>query len=225
MNIVISYATDKFRQSQEKLRFESLKMGADRVIDYSPKDMDDEFVSKNIKILSNYRGAGLWLWKPYFILKTLQEVEYGDKILYCDSGMYPIRNLENLFDLTSEERSIVLFQVHEKKIIDWTHSNCLSIVGCEPKYYEMEQVCGAPQLYTKTEDSVNFVKEILSYCEIYEAINDFGLPNHRHDQSILSILAAKNNIEIFRDPSQWGNQHPRTNSKYPQIFNLHRGIL
>jgi hypothetical protein len=31
--------------------------------------------------------------------------------------------------------------------------------------------------------------------------------DHRHDQSILSILAVKHNLEIFRDPSRWGNAH------------------
>lgn len=225
MNKVISYATNKYIKSQELLQLRSIKHGADCVINYGPQHIDEKFVQKNIKILNCHRGAGVWLWKPYIILKTLIESNDGDKILYCDSGMYPIENLNHLFNLTNKERDIVLFQVHNKKIKDWTHNKCLSILNCDVKYYELEQVCGAPQLYTKTENSINFVKELLSFCEIYDAIYDFDMLNHRHDQSILSILSARNDIEIFRDPSQWGNEHPRQNSKYPQIFNLHRGNI
>jgi len=225
MNIVISYATERFKRSQTILSEESLRKGADSVIEYAPKDLDPDFVEKNIKILSQSKGAGLWLWKPYIILKTLEECNYGDKILYCDSGMYPIKELEYLFCLTNVENPIILFQVHEKLIKDWTHNRCIETLNFDRSLLNLEQVCGAPQLYTKTEKSLSFVRELLNLCENYEAINDFGDIKHRHDQSILSILAANKEIEIYRDPSQWGNEYPRANSTYPQIFNLHRGNI
>lgn len=223
MNIVISYATNKFKKSQDILKEQSLIKGADSVINYGPSDLDNDFVKKNIHILNSSRGGGFWLWKPYVILKTLLNCEYGDKVLYCDSGMYPIENLNYLFDLTNEKKPIILFQVHGKKIKDWTHNKCIEILNFDKNLLDLEQTCGAPQLYTKTEESIDFVKQVLSFCEINEAINDFGDPNHRHDQSIISMLAVQKKIEIFRDPSQWGNNYQRNNSKYPQIFNLHRG--
>ena len=49
--------------------------------------------------------------------------------------------------------------------------------------------------------------------------NACGLSNlpefkdHRHDQSILSLLAKKHNVEMFRDPSQWGNPHKRPSAR------------
>ncbi len=68
-----------------------------------------------------------------------------------------------------------------------------------------------------------------------------GFVDHRSDQSILSILACKYNIESFRDPSQHGNhmktneyrvknewlakdylENPMMNSPYSTIFNHHR---
>jgi len=221
MNYYISYATNNWKSSQKLAEREAYKNGAHKVINYGPEDLESNFVKKNIKILSNSKGGGLWLWKPYLILKTLESINEDDKLIYCDSGMYPIQNLDYMFDLV-EDRDIALFQVHEKKIKDWTHEKCLEIYTCNSEIKEKEQVCGAPQVYKKTINSVNFVKQVLESCERYEAISDFGNPKHRHDQSILSILAYKNNIEIYRDPSQWGNKFPRINSNYPQIFNLHR---
>ena len=224
MNKVISYATGRFKESQKILEVESMKYGADQVISYGPKDIEPSFVSKNIKILSNPKGAGLWLWKPYLILKTLLESNEGDIVLYCDAGMYPISDLKPLFEL-AQEKEAVLFQVHNRKVKDWTTSKCIDLMNCSDEILEMEQVCGAPQVYKRCKRSISFLKNLVFHCENYDLINDFGSNIHRHDQSILSILAYQENMEIYRDPSQWGNEYPRQNSKYPQIFNLHRNKL
>jgi len=54
-----------------------------------------------------------------------------------------------------------------------------------------------------------------------------GKPNykefidHRHDQSIFSVLTKKYNLLAYRDPSQWGNEDIKTyksTSFYPQII-------
>lgn len=224
MNKVISYATENFKRSQKVLEVKSMEHGADQIISYSSKDIDKSFVQKNIKILSNPRGGGLWLWKPYLILKTLLESDDGDIVLYCDAGMYPISDLNPLFEL-AQEKKIVLFQVHDKKVKDWTTPKCIELMDCDSRILELEQVCGAPQVYKRCEESLLFLQNLVSHCEDYDLINDFGDNNHRHDQSILSILAHQNNVEIHRDPSQWGNKYPRQNSVYPQIFNLHRGTI
>jgi len=224
MNYYISYATNNWMKSQALAESKAYEFGADKVINYTPKDIDRGFIQDNIKILSNKKGGGLWLWKPYIILKTLHSMNYGDKIIYCDSGMCAIDNLDYMFDLVSDS-DIALFQVHEKKIKDWTHERCLEIFECNSEIKEKEQVCGAPQVYKKTNNTLNFVRQMLKSCKDYQAISDFGDPNHRHDQSILSILAHQRGLEIYRDPSQWGNLFHRENSKYPQIFNLHRKKL
>ena len=224
MNKVISYATQKFKQSQHVLCAEAMKCGADQIINYGPHDVEQSFAQKNIKILSNPKGGGLWLWKPHLILKTILESNEGDIVLYCDAGMYPISNLNPLFELAQKE-SIVLFQVHDKKVKDWTSPRCIELMGCSEQILELEQVCGAPQVYKRCEKSILFLKNLLSHCENCDLISDFGNEEHRHDQSILSILAHQNNLEVHRDPSQWGNNYPRENSKYSQIFNLHRGKL
>ena len=221
MKYYISYATNNWKKSQEYASREALKFGADRAICYGPEDIDNEFVNNNIKILSNRKGGGLWLWKPYIILKTLNSMKYGDKLIYCDSGMYPIANLKYLFDLV-QEKSVALFQVHNHLIKDWTTKKCLNILNCDDEIENLEQVCGAPQVYKKTDQSIQFVQKVLEKCQIYDAIHDFGCDRHRHDQSILSILSYKEKVEIYRDPSQWGNNKYRSNSPYPQIFNLHR---
>lgn len=91
-----------------------------------------------------------------------------------------------------------------------------------------------PHNYKKSNRSVSFVREVLKFCKVDKLITDIPSINnfaefkeHRHDQSILTNVAIKNNITIYRDPSQYGNSfiNEYKNSTYPQIFNLHRGNL
>jgi uncharacterized protein YndB with AHSA1/START domain len=110
-------------------------------------------------------------------------------------------------------------------------------------------------ILSKTERSVAFIREWLYYCGQGQLLTDhpniYGLPNlpgfiaHRHDQSILTILANRAGIEGFRHPSQYGNhlkdvpyREPGEwtrfpygykgiyyNSPYKTLLNHHRGEL
>jgi hypothetical protein len=43
---------------------------------------------------------------------------------------------------------------------------------------------------------------------------------HRHDQSVFSVLSKKHGLPVFRDPSQFGNGvlDDFPNSTYPQLI-------
>jgi hypothetical protein len=99
-------------------------------------------------------------------------------------------------------------------------------------YYDAPQVDASYQLFKKTPRVIEFLKEYDSYCSNENIISD--LPNitqpnlpqfkdHRHDQSILSLMAVKHNIELLPEPSEWGNH--LTNRPYPQLFLHHRNTI
>jgi len=69
---------------------------ADRIIEYTIKDIPQSYVNKHKNIFDYGRGAGLWLWKPYIILDALSKIEEGEWLFYCDSGTVIIRNLRYL---------------------------------------------------------------------------------------------------------------------------------
>jgi hypothetical protein len=63
--------------------------------------------------------------------------------------------------------------------------------------------------------------------DIENAYGSDNYPNfkdHRHDQSIFSLLSKKYDFLAFRDPSQFGNDTKEfyTNSDYDQLINLDR---
>jgi len=230
VNYYISFATRNWKNSQQKAEEQAYLYGADKVISYGPKDLSQDFVQKNSKILSNTRGAGYWLWKPFVILKTLNSIQYGDKIIYADSGAYAIDDLDKIFSLV-DYRSMALFQLSDQINAKWVSKECCEYMKCTSnEFLNSKQACATFQVYKKTNETIGFVEEYLESCSVAKVImdSDNGYDNryveHRHDQSILSCIAFKRKIEMFRDPSQWGNGVFLQNSSYGQIFKHHRGM-
>ena len=73
MIVAINYADLKFKKAQKFNKATAIHKGkVDEVVSYSPQDIDTLFHDKNSSILKQKRGNGYWLWKPYFIERTLE---------------------------------------------------------------------------------------------------------------------------------------------------------
>jgi hypothetical protein len=96
------------------------------------------------------------------------------------------------------------------------------------EYLNQNQLLASYILMRKNDFVLNFVDELLTYAKDYRIItdspNECGLPNypefmdHRHDQSILSLLGRKYNIKNIPDVTQYGIGRMITS----QILNHHR---
>jgi hypothetical protein len=232
---LVSFSTPQYRRSQKALEASALKFGIDEVHSFTEKDLTKtDFYKAHQAIFKQARGYGFWLWKPFIILETLKKAEIGDIVLYLDAGNDIIADLRPLFDLCLYQ-DIVLFQIHTHKNKTWTKRDTFVFMDCDKEaYWQAEQVSGASQLYSVCQKSINFLESWLNFCEnphiLTDTDNICGFPNypefkdHRHDQSVLSLLALKKRIKIHRDPSQYGNtfMNGYPNSQYGQLLNLHR---
>lgn len=253
MVVLISYADKAFFKSQKLLKKSALKHGADKVVLYDDNWLRSqrEFYIKNKRILDEPRGAGYWIWKPYIILHTLLKLGDDDILIYIDSGAEIISDIMPLVRLTSFQ-DVVLFNNDGHKNKTWTKRDCFYYMNCDSEeYHNGEQVSAGYVVLKKTQFSIEMLIEWLTYCTdervVTDQPNECGLPNdlsfqdHRHDQSVLSILALKYQIDIYRNPSQWGNVSKMkefreenefvhrnytnevfANSPYPTIVNSHR---
>ncbi len=134
----------------------------------------------------------------------------------------------------------------------WVKRDAFNLMGLDnSKYWESPQVDACFQMYRKCDSSLHFVEEWLRWCCVPRVMTDIqnqgGLENfsnfigHVHDQSIVSLLACKHAINLFRSPSQYGNhyklpQHrvtgeylllpyarePKCDSDYGTLLNHHR---
>ncbi|MFK1815377.1 hypothetical protein ACIXAT_21975 [Bacteroides fragilis] len=109
--ILLNYADERFAV-QQKYNFKSAKLlgGFDEFHLMSNKDIDEGFKQLNRDIFDIKRGGGLWLWKPYIILKTLKTIGDDDVLMYCDSGTVFMRNISCLINfMYGKKLDILLF--------------------------------------------------------------------------------------------------------------------
>lgn len=199
------------------------KANVDKILLFNENDIDAKFYGENATIFSCPRGYGYWIWKSYFIKKLLEMAQEDDIFFYIDASNEIIKDLTPLYDLCrNDEKGIILFDNRDGESTGnpwknnlWTKSDCFNLMGLkDPKFIFGNQINASYILYRKTKFSEEFFNIYANYCKNINIISD--LPNitenfntdfvdHRHDQSILSLLSIDREITIVRDPSQFGS--------------------
>lgn len=243
MKILINYADGSHYKSQKHNSETGLTLGKfDKVIEWNRTLLDDEFLSRNENIFnsftsgywgSGHRGAGYWIWKPYIIYNTLLNVDEDDIVFYSDAGASFVDDMTPYFDeCIKNKNGLILFDSCGHLNHTYTKRDCFVYMDAdEDKYIYGKHITASFHLCRKTEFALNFYKEFLDYCQDERIVTDIpnscGLDNypsfvdHRHDQSIASILSIKYDVKLLVDPSQWGN-HVRTEKDLPQTIHHHR---
>ena len=246
MIATVTYATASYESAKKYNIKMAYKRGkADRVFAYSEDDLDEAFKKKNEKILSCKRGAGYWMWKPYVVKKTLDKLQDGDYLFYCDSGAFVTKDLHILIDFMEQEGTdILLFDLdHMEKV--FTKRDVFMELGCDEKQYtDSWQRCATYFMIKKTEHTQQFIEQWLAYAQKYELISDednvlYHQPNYpefrdnRHDQSIFSVLSKKWELKSYPDISQYryprgiknrlcAKRKQKSNVAYPICICIHR---
>ena len=202
--VAISYGDDRYSKPLEFNGKSALEIAkVDKFYGYTPKDIDPEFRKKNEYILQKSRGNGYWLWKPYFLYKTLTEkLNYGDYLIYSDAAIMYVDLAQKLVDFLNKKNLEMYTHrlPHLERI--YTKRDAFILLGVDtPFYAETGQFNAAFQIYRKSTFTEYFLKEYLYYAQdkriITDDSNEMGEDNypqfreHRHDQSILSLLIKK----------------------------------
>jgi hypothetical protein len=232
MKVFVNYATENFFPARRFSSKMAMQVGGfDRVIENSPATLGAEFKHAHSAILSEPRGAGYWLWKPYCILTALNQVNDGDFVMYADSASHFIRSADPLFALpVLTGQDVIPFSLDLPEA-HWTKRDAFVLMDCDHQGFEQTSQRLASFILTrKSSQSVAFFQDYLNYCSDPRILTDIentsDLPNytgfrdHRHDQSVFSLLSKKLGLSAFRDPSQWGNSQMDLfpNSSYPQLI-------
>jgi len=178
------------------------------IVIFTDKDLksDTEFWEKNGNFIeSNKRGYGYWLWKPYLIMKTLERMNDNDILVYLDSGC-EVANNENTYDSImkhinkcDEYNILYTYTEHDEKT--YTKMDLFDYMNVKNN----ENILNSTQnqatliIIKKTPKTIELVKEWYTIGCNHHFIDDSAsiLPNapsfreHRHDQSIFSLLTKK----------------------------------
>lgn len=178
------------------------------------KYFDRNFYRKYKDVLDLKKGAGYWLWKPYIILKALLRIQSHDHLLYLDAGIEICAPINELIKLCGENEGILLFSSFGNKNKNWTKREAFIGMNCDEKeYHDAFQLEAGMMMLKNTSKNIQLIRDWLHFCTKFELISDPIHENpysenfkaHRHDQSILTILAVKYGIPFYRSPHQYAN--------------------
>lgn len=216
----------------------ALEVGkVDEYYSYGPNNIDYEFQKKNRFILSQKRGNGYWLWKPYFILKTLKEkLNVGDYLIYTDAGILYMDSSYKIIDFLKKQNSEMwMIPLDPTIYIEKKYSKrdaFILLAADMPFYTDTPQYMAGIQVYRKSKFTEKFLEEVLYYSQdrriITDEPNKLGLSNYkefvenRHDQTVLSLMikkygqanSGKSNINI--------NKIIPSSIQMPYIFCIYR---
>ena len=239
--VLINYANDPYKKTQHFNSWTGRHVaGIKEVIEYGPEDIDKTFYQKNQYILDQKRGSGEWLWKPYFILKTLERVNDGEYVFYCDSGSFFCRSFKFILESMGDDdiwlcnMPLIEKQWTKPAVFDALDANTSNIT-------DTNQIQGSFICVKKSKESITFITDWLALCCKPELIMPLKEDEekgdciaHREDQSLISVLSKKRGLVPHKDPSQFGRipekyysseriyKRPINSERYPVSIILHR---
>jgi hypothetical protein len=182
----------------------------DHIIGFTDKDLkaDQEFwVQHGPFIEKNKRGYGYWIWKPYLIEKTMKTMADGDLLLYLDAGCEVDARkrpeMERAFEIA--KRDLILGTLTTAKGIErmWNKMDAVHKLEMqESGHLSTLQRQGGANLFLVERRTRSLVSKWYELACDYHMIDDSPsvMPNidefveHRHDQSLFSLLTKKENL-------------------------------
>lgn len=177
----------------------------EQIFTLTEDDLEPAFRARFGSVLTTeVRGFGYWVWKPQVILQALRGMCPGDFLVYLDSGSHlshpgKARLTEYLVSAQSSELGIVGFQTDFPER-QYTKKDLINYFGVDgqPNILETGQVQAGAIVIHKREQTDAFFH---SWLEVFEtdmtlvddtesnSQNDDSFIEHRHDQSVFSLLS------------------------------------
>jgi hypothetical protein len=203
----------KYIDAGKRLMKQAKKTGYfDKTILYTGKKMrnDNNFWKKHSKFITrNKRGWGYWIWKSYIIKKTMNKLNDGDILMYLDAGCEIGGEKQNLiptfFDYVKNDKIVGGKTCIEK---EWCKMDLLHKLHMQNSdLINSPQRCGGVLLFYICKDTRDIVDKWYKISCNYHMIDDSPSikPNlncfneHRHDQSIFSLLTKKYGLFSDKD--------------------------
>jgi hypothetical protein len=213
---LVTFASPRFRHRQLFLGWSASANGvANSVTHWTPsKLLAAGFENRCPTIRLSERGSGFYAWKPFIIQKKLEETPEGDIIFYCDVGRtFPYKLLSG-----SLQFFLDWMKAHEQSVMPgiqipwggpmsmWTKRDAFVSMSMDtPSVHAAAPIQASFSIWINGLDSKEIVAEWMNLSAQRQLISDdpsvMGLPElsgykeHRHDQSLLSLVCLKQGIQ------------------------------
>jgi hypothetical protein len=237
--VLTTFATAEYYEAAHWL-VESARPFLDGYLAYRDVDLPRQFVKAHARHFADGRGYGYWTWKPFVLKEAIEQLAPGDVVIYSDAGSLMVADPAPLVDLCrASELGILLFDNRDAQPDGerwtnrvWTRRECFRRLGLTGRRYEDgPQVNAAFIVLEHRPEALAFLEEFANACDSYEIVSDMvsttapedqAFRDHRHDQSILSLLAIRDDISLACEPSEYGNHLDSATRPFGQVWKHHR---
>lgn len=209
----VTFGSESFYDALRRVRAQARKSHIfDHVWINRERNLPRNFREIHGPFLESSKSYGYWIWKPQIILQALEKLKWGDILLYVDAGVHldPAQRIELESFLLSARNapSGCLASQLDFPERDWTKRDTLLKldVSASEDVLDTGQIQSGALVFVKSETTLELVRDWLFWCtNDYSMVDDSpsSLPEadsfkaHRHDQSVLSILAKRFQVETF----------------------------
>ena len=228
--VFITFGNNKYLGAVKRICSQAQKIGCfDKIIGYTEEDLkkDELFWNQHANFINNNRrGYGYWIWKFYLVHKTLLSMNEDDILVYADAGceinVDGLPRLQEYFEIVKEsETANLAFELPfpEK---EYTKSDTIN-------YFKAESISSTKQLMATTcvirkcDFTLKMVQEAYFKTCNYKIVDDSPslienhpiFKDHRHDQSIFSIIRKQMGCVIIPDETYFEPDWKTKGKKFP----------
>lgn len=211
---LITFGNQKYYKSLERLKQQAININFfNDIYTFTDNDLrnDSNFWETHKHFIeNNNRGYGYWLWKSYIIEKILNKINMNDIIIYMDAGCSinsnGINRLKEYINIVNNNNyGIITFELTSIEKC-YTKMHLFEYLNCI-HFKDSRQLMATSFILRKCDHTINTIREWKDLCYNYNLINDNycnvkndeSFIDHRHDQSIFSLVNKKNGSIIISD--------------------------
>lgn len=221
-----AYGDYNYYKKKELLRQQAIdSLFFDKIHLFSPTDIDPVFKFRIYDPIKYYRGGGYWIWKPYFVKKVMDNIAYGDVLIYSDSGCEINKDGRQRFKeyielLITSQTGTLDFRLPHKEY-KYTKQEVFDYYNCNTEIIDSNQLHSTVLLLKKCSHTIRLVNEwyIASvkypflFTDETRVMQRPVFLEHRHDQSLFSVIRKIYGATIIHDET--GYYDHETGHAYP----------
>lgn len=215
---LISYGDENYALRKERF-WQSAQYSCffNKVQIFSPEGMDANFYNRPYAALKSQRGGGYWIWKPYFVKKALDALDDNDILCYLDVGCTINTSASERFndylDMLSIAKTGTLAFSLEHKESRFTKQEVFNHFNSSENIINSEQLLAGILLFRKCTHSAMLVNQWYQTAIDHSSLftDEIEIPqrpdffDHRHDQSIFSVIRKTHGALIIPDETDFSD--------------------
>jgi hypothetical protein len=161
-----------------------------------------EFPENSSELHPKFMEPKSYVYKIYCMY---QSSKLGKNVLWLDSGASPLKSIDVIYQKIEEDEIFLVGDIHINR--NYTHQDCRNCISATENELDGKQLWAGLVGY-KSNGKYQHIFDESYKLSLIPGCLDGNQENHRHDQSILSILTHRYNcprqdIDIFGYWTDW----------------------